>query len=354
MVNDSRRQFTALVLALLVVLSGLGGAGRSARRVQDSLYDVKIDAAQRMEACMERIRSYKAGLGIPLSEEDLHSTGMIGDAFSPITTTIGALEAKRTTANPDMAAMVVDMFRACGLQAGDTVGAGFSGSFPALDIAVLCACEAMDLECVYIASVGASTYGANQVELTLPDMLCRLADEGLVPFPAAVTLGGADDVGLDMDPDAAAAITARLEDLGFPPFQYPDFIQNIRWRMDLYQQKGPIDCFVGVGGNLTTSGVGIVRTEQGILRPDDIQTLNDRSGLLDRYCAEGIPVIHLLNVKELAAEYGLAYDPETLPPMGESAIYYQTGYSVLPTLISLPLAALILYWGFKRKKPGPH
>ena len=42
---------------------------------------------------------------------------------------------------------------------------------------------------------------------------------------------------------------------------------------------------------------------------------------------EGLGAQALAWMRELAAEYGLAYDPETLPPMGESAIYYQTGYN---------------------------
>ena len=34
---------------------------------------------------------------------------MIGDEYTPITTSLGSEEAKRTTANPDMAALLVQM-----------------------------------------------------------------------------------------------------------------------------------------------------------------------------------------------------------------------------------------------------
>ncbi len=37
---------------------------------------------------------------------------------------------------------------------GDTVGAGFSGSFPAMDLAVIAACQVMGVELIYISSVG--------------------------------------------------------------------------------------------------------------------------------------------------------------------------------------------------------
>mgnify|MGYP006922432819 CR=1 FL=1 len=42
--------------------------------------------------------------------------------------------------------------------------------------------------------------------------------------------------------------------------------------------------------------------------------------------AEGLPVIHLLNTKQLAADYGLPYDPQRLPAPGESAVYHTAGY----------------------------
>lgn len=352
--KNSCRQIGALLLALILAVSCLSITLMSGQRVRDDLYAAKADAAQRMQTCMDRICGYKGTLGLAISADDLHSTGMIGDPYSPITTTLGALEAKRTTANSDMAAMVVELLDQCGIGAEQTVGAGFSGSFPALDIAVLCACAAMDIECVYIASVGASTYGANQPELTLPDMLCRLAAEGLVPAPAAVTMGGADDLGLDMDSEALQEITARISTFGVPIVQCATFSENIDWRMSLYHALGPIDCFVGVGGNITTSGEGSVRLEQGILQPDSVQQINASSGLLDRYCAEGLPVIHLLNIKELVTDYGLPYDPDVLPEIGTSAIYYETQYSALPALLALPCAAALLCLGFgkqSRTKP---
>ena len=38
---------------------------------------------------MEQVKAYKAELGIPLSDEDRHETGMLGEDYTPITTTIG-------------------------------------------------------------------------------------------------------------------------------------------------------------------------------------------------------------------------------------------------------------------------
>lgn len=54
---------------------------------------------------------------------------MIGDEYTPITTSLGSEEAKRTTANPDMAALLVQMLTEAGVKSGDTIGAGLFG-FP--------------------------------------------------------------------------------------------------------------------------------------------------------------------------------------------------------------------------------
>lgn len=58
---------------------------------------------------MDDIRDYKLEAGLSLTPYDTHKTGMIGDEYTPITTSLGSEEAKRTTANPDMAALLVQM-----------------------------------------------------------------------------------------------------------------------------------------------------------------------------------------------------------------------------------------------------
>ena len=54
-------------------------------------------------------------------------------------------------------------------------------------------------------------------------------------------------------------------------------------------------------------------------------------GLLIQMAEKNIPVIHLLNVKQLAQEYGLPENPTPLPRPGEGEIFIQKRYSVLLT-----------------------
>lgn len=318
----------SLLLASLVLVLACALTAKSARRVPAEDYAVRVDAAEQLEACMERVKAYKAELGIPLSDEDRHETGMLGEDYTPITTTIGAPDAKRTTANPDMAALCVQLLEEAGVKAGDTVGAGFSGSFPAMDLAVLCACAAMDVKAIYIASAGASTYGANQIDLTLPDMVLRLAEEGYLPqAPAAFSLGGDFDCGEEMFPEEREIVRTRLEESGIPFLHERDYQKNLALREEIYQQQGPISCFIGVGGNVTTMGLDGDRMCWGVTAPGHVKVVNEKSGLLERYNEGGLPVIYLLNIKRLATEYGLPYDPQELPAIGESAVYYETVYA---------------------------
>lgn len=49
----------------------------------------------------------------------------------------------------------------------------------------------MNVKVIYIASMGASTFGANQPQFTFPDMVCRLYLDGrLQTPPALITPGG--------------------------------------------------------------------------------------------------------------------------------------------------------------------
>ncbi len=336
----------ALALAGSVVLTMAGG-----KTVQSPDFAVAIKAAEIMRGCMERVRDDKAELGLAISPDDLHQTGMIGETYTGITTTNGALEAKRTCANPDMAALAVRLLREAGVESGDTIGAGFSGSFPAMNLAVLSACAAMDVRPVYISSVGASTYGANQPELTFPDMVWRLVEDGLLPVHgAAVSLGGQRDCGLDMQPELVSQIRARLESRPIPLLYEEDFEKNLAARRAIYEREGPITCFVGVGGNLSTIGLGESVPAWGVIAPYRAGRVDEKSGLIQYYSAEGMPVIQLLNIRKLVADYGMPYDPEQLLPPGESAVYDTVQYPWSIAAVGLVLSVGLLLWGRRQTK----
>lgn len=344
-----KRKRIALALAAVWLLAGIALTLAGGRTEPASNWDVKLEAAGLLQTWMDAVKEQKLRAGLSLTGEDIHGTGMIGTAYTPITTTHGDPAAKRTTANPDMAALAVELLDQAGVRPGDRVGAGFSGSFPALNLAVLAACQAMDVECIYIPSVGASTYGANQPEVTFPDMVYHLLELGLLEkAPAFVTTGGDYDCGREMDPELRDPILERIAGYGAQVVAEPDYEKNLAARMAAYEAEGPIRCFVGVGGNIATMGLEDIEIPCGLIPPGKYQSqsLTERSGLLQRYSARGLPVIHLLNIKELAADYRLAYDPERLLPPGESAIYYETVYPKWGAVLCLAAAAVIIWIGF--------
>ena len=300
---------------------------------------------------MDDIRDYKLEAGLSLTPYDTHKTGMIGDEYTPITTSLGSEEAKRTTANPDMAALLVQMLTEAGVKSGDTIGAGFSGSFPTLNLAVLAAGEAMNVKVIYIASMGASTFGANQPQFTFPDMVCRLYLDGrLQTPPALITPGGDYDCGGEMFEEEKEEALARIASYGVADImQERDFAANLKAREDLYETLGPISCFVGVGGNITTIGLEEDKMKAGVMVPYTVTSVRSDDGLLQYYNAHGLPVLHLLNIKQLAAQYGLPFDPEMIVPPGQSALYYHTVYPHLPALVGVLGAVCILVFAFKRR-----
>lgn len=60
------------------------------------------------------------------------------------------------------------------------------------------------------------------------------------------------------------------------------------------------------------------------------------------YAARGVPVINMLNVRQLAADNGLPYDPVPLTHPGEGGVYYYIAYRLwIPALAAaLMIAAL--------------
>ena len=114
--------------ALLLLACSLACVRLLARKVPAEDHAVKLRASERLAACFDAVRSRKEELGIPIDPEDRNRTGMLGHAYTPITTTIGNPEAKRTSINPNMAAVLADMFRELGLKAGDLVAVNCSSS----------------------------------------------------------------------------------------------------------------------------------------------------------------------------------------------------------------------------------
>ncbi|MCJ7679687.1 MAG: poly-gamma-glutamate system protein [Candidatus Aminicenantes bacterium] len=317
-------------------------------------------ASHLMEKALVSIRDCRLSRGIVVEEtRDINRTGLIGRESSSITTSVGQLEAKRTTTNPNFAGLLVYLLSQAGVKKGDVIAVGASGSFPALLVATLCASRTLELEPVVFLSLGASQWGANLAEFHALDMWRCLGKSGIVTFkPAALSLGGVQDVGLDMLPEGRRILTEALETSGVPVFRDINLERNVAERMRLYVQSAggrPIKAFVNIGGswaNLGTDSV-ILEVKPGLSRRVPLPPV-ERRGVIQAMAARGIPVIHCLFIRGLAAEFGLPWDPKPLPPAGRGALYRMPNgrgtVFIVPGIVYLLVVLLWIGLEFRSRK----
>lgn len=355
--NKTARKLHRLlpILALCILVLAYAYLEQTKTVVEAKDYAQKLEASALAQRCMAEIAPLKEARGVPINTaSDINNTGLIGQDYSLITTTLGNLEAKRTSTNPNMAAVVIDMLHELGLKPGDKVAINCSGSFPALNLAVLCAVQTLDLDPLMISSFGASTHGANDPELTYLDMEHYLYEKGLLRHKSDYfSIGGMEDVGKEMDPDTREAIVARLKGLGYPFLWDSDLLHNVEARFERYNAYGEIACFINVGGNDVAFGDSsvIVHTDGGVLT--ELSEKDQSTGLVQLFLKNGTPVIHLLNVKSLAADYGLPIDPTPLPQIGEGGVYFVYAYQKWAAAVGVLAAGLCLalFWRLEKRPP---
>lgn len=352
--KDFEKRDWLLVAGAATLIAGYLGIGHFSVESKAPWYDEKLAASQLAQRAMASVRAEKLARGIAIDKTaDVNETGMIGLRWSGMTTTLGVLEAKRTSTNPDFAAVAVDLLKQCGAKSGDRVAINLSGSFPALGLSVLGAAQALELHPVAIASLGASMWGANDPAFTWIDVEQVVRESGLMRTGmVAVSLGGALDVGKDMDDAVRERLRARIRDASIALVDEPDFERNLEKRMALYLADGLPACFINVGGNLASGGA---EADSGALRPGLIRSLDEAGthigGLMHAFLTRKVPVIHLLDLKALAASTGLPYDPAPMPAPGSGGIFRAIRYdrTYIAVLLAVAFALLAAYIRLGRK-----
>ena len=172
-----------LAAVAVFALVGLIAVEQCRQQVVQPYHNEKIAAAEKAAAMMQAIKAERLRRGHAMDTElDPHETGMIGDAVTPVTTAVGHVRSKQASVNPNLAAAVVDMLKQAGIESGDVVAVGYSGSFPAGNVSVLAALDAVGAEPIILGSVGSSQYGANDPEFLWPDMQKLLRDQRLTSY----------------------------------------------------------------------------------------------------------------------------------------------------------------------------
>lgn len=308
-----------LYSAALVSLLVWGAERRLARAGADRADVAMVKAAVLMDDALAALRECRERAGIGVDEAaDPNRTGIVGVEDSPVTTTLGSLEAKRTTANPAWASLIERLLEECGVGPGDPVAVGASSSFPGLIIATLAAIEALDARPLVIASLGASQWGANRTDFGWVEMAACLREAGVfVDPPVALSLGGDGDAGLDLSEEGRRFLLDKLTDAGTTLISEADLARNVEARLAAYERaaKGAaIKAFINIGGSWANLGTdsSVLELAPGLNKDGRIYQ-SGRSGVLQAMAARGVPVIHLLNIRGLCRRYGLPWDPAPIP-----------------------------------------
>lgn len=315
---------------VLLMLAGLSisallAAHTFEQEIPKEDYDTKFDAAQRAHEAFEVIRRERLRRGHPINPAtDPAESGLIGVHGSLVTTAAGSLRAKQTSVNPNFAALLVEYLLRLEVRKGDVVAVGFSGSFPALNVAVFSALHALELEPLAITSAAASDWGANLPDLLWPDMERLLAREGVFnSVSIAASLGGLEDSAVGLSEEGRALLRQCIERNQLPLITAGSFEEAITERMDLYDDAAAgrrIAAYVNVGGGVVSVGRhrGKVTYRAGINRPTRKAPVDS---VIGRFLDRGIPVIHLVRIESLAERHGLPIAPRSLPRPGEGAIF---------------------------------
>ncbi|GGI55736.1 poly-gamma-glutamate system protein [Winogradskyella haliclonae] len=290
---------------------------------------------------------------------DPNNTGLIGQQFTEITSGRGSLPIKLSTLNPNFSAMVVQQIKDAGLKKGDKVAMCFTGSFPALNMAVIAAVETLELRPVLITSVTSSSWGANDANLTWIDMQNELYKSKLVSFmPIASSIGGNQDIGVTLSKDGRQKAIIAIQRNNISLIKGNNLEDNIAERMALFNAERGIKLFINVGGGVASLGSHNNSKKLPSGFRDNLKHANfiDKQGIVYEMVKQDIPIINLLNIDRLLKRYQLPRDPLPLPKPGEGALYNTYKYDLLTvgitTALLIGLLIIAMYYDKKQNALG--
>jgi len=338
------------VLVAVIAIATLLSAERFQVVYVQPHFEEKLEAARRMQSGIDVLRSYRTrNVAAIDSEVDPTNSGIIGFSSSTLTTSSGSLRAKRTTANPNWAAVLIELLRRAGVERGDLIAVGVSGSFPALNLAAVAAADVLELEVVSISSAGASSWGANIPGLSWLDMETILWKAEIISQRSvAASLGGARDRALGVSAAGKRRLREAIERNGQTFLETNSEESSIETRMDTYARHAGgrrFAAYVNAGGSLVSIGP---KSAKRLYRPGLNLKPHPRGTGIDsvmmRFLTDGVPVINLSKVVPLAERFGLPVEPVELPPVGEGTVFEKREHS-RPLVAGLLVFLLLALYG---------
>lgn len=343
----------AMLLIALLSLASFVAVEKFPRVVKQPWHTEKLAAARLTAEAFKAIKVERIARGIPIEPEaDPLQTGLIGHSITPVTSNSGYISAKRASVNPNWAALVVHWLKRAGVEKGDVVAVGVSGSFPALCIATLAAVQTLELTPVVIASASASEWGANDPNYMWLDMEKVLYEKKIFGFRSvASSRGGIDDKAFGISEEGRKLIDAAITRNGVERIDSDSLVQGVEERMRIYDAQAasrPIKAYINVGGGTASVGthVGKKQFAPGLnLEPPLGEGIVD--SVMLRFARRRVAVIHLSGIEALGKTWGFPEEPSSVPNPGEGRVYEKEEYNrwIAGVSLAILLAAML---GFLR------
>ena len=308
-------------------------------------YKQKVQAAELMKKGMDVLKGSRMESGVFIDiENDPNETGLVGSPFSLITTDEGDLDSKLTTLDPNLSAGIVDLMVQLNLSSKDTVALLMTGSMPGANIAVLTACKALGIHPISITSVGASQWGANQVDFTWLDMEKILFENDLIPAKSiAASIGGRNDMGRLLSPAGRDIITDNIQYHDLPIIRKDRLAENIEHRMDIFSGIKKISNYkavINVGGGVASLGTSfnLRLLPPGVVIRSDISNIGRPGGIegvLSKFLNSNVPGLHILNIRPLTEQFKMPFAPIPIPEIGSGSLYADERYNIWVAAVCL-------------------
>ena len=339
-----QRTSTLVFLSLLSLVCFLIAINTRTIDVSGS-YEQKVQAAELMKKGMEALKGSRMESGVFIDiENDPNETGLVGSPFSLITTDEGDLDSKLTTLDPNLSAGIVDLMVQLNLSSKDTVALLMTGAMPGANIAVLTACKALGIHPISITSVGASQWGANQVDFTWLDMEKILFENDLIPAKSiAASIGGRNDMGRLLSPAGRNIITDNIQYHDLPIIRKDRLAENIEHRMDIFSGIKKISNYkavINVGGGVASLGTSfnLRLLPPGVVIRSDISNIGRPGGIegvLSKFLNSNVPGLHILNIRPLTEQFKMPFAPIPIPEIGSGSLYADERYNIWVAAVCL-------------------
>lgn len=338
-----------LVALAVLSIAVYVGAQKTTRQQMRPRYTEKIHAAQIALLAQQAIRDdlRRSGHEIDITN-DPWRTGLIGEEHTEITSDRGFNTPKILATNPNAAAAFVDLLTQAGVAKGDRIAVGMTGSLPGWNVALLAACQAMEVTPIVITSVGASDWGANRPYLTWLDMERVLRQNNILSCTSvAASLGGGSDKGRGLSPEGRRLLQQAIARNGIPLIDAKTLEHSISERMRIYQDHATergYAAFVNIGGGVASLGG---QYNNQLIRAGYSRRLAPGNypvnAVINRMSKQGVPVINLTNVNELTRRFASTVVTPERPELGMGTLFYKERVDVTATALLTALLASVVF-----------